>query len=41
VVHSLVLADLNRVLLYELSAVKEGVEEAAVAPSVPVLVARK
>jgi len=41
VVHSLVLADLNRVLLYELSAVKEGVEEAAMAPSVPVLVARK
>jgi hypothetical protein len=41
VVHSLVLADLNRELLYEPSAAQESVEEARVDPSVPVLVARK
>jgi hypothetical protein len=41
VVHSLVLADLNKVLLYEPSAAKESVEEARVDSSVPVLVARK
>jgi hypothetical protein len=40
VVHSLVLADLNRVLLYELYAVKEGVEEARTDSTV-VLLARK
>jgi hypothetical protein len=35
VVHSLVLADLNKVLLYEPSAAKESVEEARVDSSVP------
>ena len=40
VVHSLVLADLKKVLLYEPSAAQESVEEARDA-SVPVLVARK
>ena len=41
VVHSLVLADLKSVLLYEPFAAQENVEEARVAPSVPVLAARK
>jgi hypothetical protein len=41
VVHSLVLADLNRELLYEPSAAQKSVEEARVDASVPVLVAKK
>jgi hypothetical protein len=41
VVHSLVLADLQKELLYEPSAARESVEEARVDTTVPVLVARK
>jgi hypothetical protein len=39
--HSLALADLDTVLIYDPSPAQEKVEEAHVDPSVPVLVARK
>ena len=41
VVHSLVLADLKKVLVYERSAPRESIEEARLDASVPVLVAKK
>jgi len=41
VVKSLVLADLNMVLIFDPSPAHERVEKAQLAPSVPVLVARK
>ena len=41
VVHSLVLADLDTILIYDPSLAREEVEEAHADPTVPVLVARK
>ena len=41
VVHSLVLADLDKVLIYDPTLAQEKVEEAHADPTVPVLAARK